>query len=87
MTVALHTDDRWRIATGNHGTHSVYIEHKCWADTSYKETWVPMRFQWYQFSCPCGWCKDKVPEGLQALWVLLTDDDMVPEEAGWTQHP
>jgi hypothetical protein len=83
----LHTDGEWRLVTENHVTPKIYVEHHCQANTSYKGTWVPMRFQYYQFSSPCGWCKNYVPEGLQGAFVLLTDSDMVTHENIASQWP
>ena len=73
----LHTEGEWRIVKNNDTMTKIYLEHHCQKNGTYKGTWVPMRFQYYQFASPCGWCQDTVPEGLQGLWVMLTDSDMV----------
>ena len=88
MTQVLLTDGEWRIVNGPGRFRSrAFIEHRCRADSSYKGVWVPMRFQYYQFSSPCGWCKARVPEGLQGAWALFTDSDLHTTESSISLHP
>jgi hypothetical protein len=48
------------------GSHCVM--HNC--NDGYR-TFRPL---YRDFKYPCAWCGEKVPEGLQAVYVLLTDD-------------
>ncbi len=79
MNQTLHTEGRWRLVldTGlKEEEFRHYIEHHCGENRHYSKVWIGMRYRYRYFEYPCSWCEESVPKGLQALFVLLTDDQM-----------
>ena len=90
MTDVLHTDGNWRLAPNKNmiTRAKVCLEHKC-PSGNYNGDWVPHRFNYYYFNVPCDWCGEVASDGLQGLFVMLTDCDLRvnPKEHRMRPHP
>jgi hypothetical protein len=87
MTEVLYTDGNWRLALNqfvNLKTKAC-LEHKC-PTGNYNGDWVAHRFNYFYFNVPCAWCGELAPEGLQGLFVMLTDDNLRTKEHGTLHH-
>ena len=49
---------------------AVYLHHECQEGYCFSAS----RDSYDDLSWPCKWCKQEIPKGLQALFVLMTGD-------------
>lgn len=80
--VIYFAEDRWRIVGYNKlgGTAYITIEHRCHADLDntgiVTGRFIPISYHPDSRGRKCQWCKEHAPEGLQAVFWFLKENEL-----------
>jgi hypothetical protein len=69
MNTEIHTDGNWALTACPGFGFGYYLRHSCEGHVRYGHAWC--EYSYFRHSCPI--CHEYPPDGLQAMFLFLTD--------------